>query len=273
MAVNEVIYNGETLISLKEDTVTPETLAEGATAHSADGRMITGTMKSGGSSVQTDWNQTDETAPDFLKNKPFGDGYIVVLEEQEIAFDSEMGGHIAFPIARIEDGDTLIIVYEGNSYECIAALNEGIGGICFGNFAFLGADDNTGEPFFGAYMLGMLMFLFEDEATHTMSLSRVGINKLRSEYVETYSEFYTFDFDKYIYTDISCVNKATQTDILTAAKKGHIRLVHKIADFELSVSTVLYAPIMEQSDFFVLAYNLAGSEIVEYRTAEYTPET
>ena len=27
----------------------------------------------GGTSVQTDWNQTDETAPDFLKNKPFGD--------------------------------------------------------------------------------------------------------------------------------------------------------------------------------------------------------
>lgn len=27
----------------------------------------------GGSSVQTDWNQMDETAPDFLKNKPFWD--------------------------------------------------------------------------------------------------------------------------------------------------------------------------------------------------------
>jgi hypothetical protein len=27
----------------------------------------------GGSSVQTDWDQADETAPDFLKNKPFGD--------------------------------------------------------------------------------------------------------------------------------------------------------------------------------------------------------
>lgn len=30
-------------------------------------------MTSGGGSVQTDWNQTDETAADFLKNKPFGE--------------------------------------------------------------------------------------------------------------------------------------------------------------------------------------------------------
>lgn len=45
MAVNEVVYNGETLIDLKNDTVTPETLAEGATAHDATGAIITGTAK------------------------------------------------------------------------------------------------------------------------------------------------------------------------------------------------------------------------------------
>ena len=48
MAVNKVIYNtddGEhTLIDLTEDTVTAATLAEGATAHSASGETIVGTM-------------------------------------------------------------------------------------------------------------------------------------------------------------------------------------------------------------------------------------
>lgn len=44
MAVNEVIYNGETLIDLKEDTVTPQTLAEGVTAHDASGNLVVGTM-------------------------------------------------------------------------------------------------------------------------------------------------------------------------------------------------------------------------------------
>lgn len=42
MAVNEVIYNGETLISLTSDTVTADTLASGYTAHNSAGEVITG---------------------------------------------------------------------------------------------------------------------------------------------------------------------------------------------------------------------------------------
>lgn len=52
MAVNKVIINtagGEqTLIDLTGDSVTPETLAEGVTAHDASGAQIVGTMQAGG---------------------------------------------------------------------------------------------------------------------------------------------------------------------------------------------------------------------------------
>lgn len=48
MAVNKVIYNTvdgeEILMDLTNDTVTPQTLAKGATAHDASGEEITGTM-------------------------------------------------------------------------------------------------------------------------------------------------------------------------------------------------------------------------------------
>lgn len=44
MAVNKVEYGGETLIDLTEDSVTPETLAEGQTAHNARGEKIVGTL-------------------------------------------------------------------------------------------------------------------------------------------------------------------------------------------------------------------------------------
>lgn len=48
MAVNKVVYNtengAEVLIDLTNDSVTPETLAEGATAHDASGNTITGTL-------------------------------------------------------------------------------------------------------------------------------------------------------------------------------------------------------------------------------------
>ena len=48
MAINKVVYSGNTLIDLTQDTVTPETLAEGATAHNASGERIVGTMSGGG---------------------------------------------------------------------------------------------------------------------------------------------------------------------------------------------------------------------------------
>jgi hypothetical protein len=42
--VSKVEYGGRTLVDLTNDTVTPETLAEGATAHGANGERIVGTM-------------------------------------------------------------------------------------------------------------------------------------------------------------------------------------------------------------------------------------
>lgn len=73
MAVNKVNVNGETVIDLTGDTVIPETLLEGRTAHAANGEVITGTMPMGGSGAQADWNETDPESPAYLKNKPFGE--------------------------------------------------------------------------------------------------------------------------------------------------------------------------------------------------------
>lgn len=44
MGVNQVLYGDEVLVDLTGDTVTPTTLAEGVTAHGADGERIVGTM-------------------------------------------------------------------------------------------------------------------------------------------------------------------------------------------------------------------------------------
>lgn len=49
---NQVIVNGETILDLRSDTVTPETLQKGYTAHDKSGTKITGTLEassSGGS--------------------------------------------------------------------------------------------------------------------------------------------------------------------------------------------------------------------------------
>lgn len=44
MAVNKVALNGEVKLDLTADTVTPQTLLKGKTAHNASGELITGTM-------------------------------------------------------------------------------------------------------------------------------------------------------------------------------------------------------------------------------------
>jgi hypothetical protein len=44
MGANKITYYGKVLIDLTSDTVTPETLAEGVTAHDKSGAKITGTM-------------------------------------------------------------------------------------------------------------------------------------------------------------------------------------------------------------------------------------
>lgn len=45
MSVNKVAVNGETIIDLTEDSVTPETLIKGTTAHNKAGEPITGSLE------------------------------------------------------------------------------------------------------------------------------------------------------------------------------------------------------------------------------------
>lgn len=44
---NHVIVNGETILDLRSDTVTPDKLAEGIKAHDKSGAPIVGTMSGG----------------------------------------------------------------------------------------------------------------------------------------------------------------------------------------------------------------------------------
>lgn len=47
MAVNRVVYGTKILIDLTSDTVTPDVLFKGCTAHKADGTIIVGTAFEG----------------------------------------------------------------------------------------------------------------------------------------------------------------------------------------------------------------------------------
>lgn len=84
MAVNKVEYYGRVLIDLTEDTVTPETLAKGITAHTATGEKITGTMESGAgedlTAVIAEQAELIEELSTALDNKASGGGNATPLE-------------------------------------------------------------------------------------------------------------------------------------------------------------------------------------------------
>ena len=65
---NQVIVNGETILDLRSDTVTPETLQKGYTAHDKSGTKITGTLEASSlqsKSVTYTSNGTDTITPDI----------------------------------------------------------------------------------------------------------------------------------------------------------------------------------------------------------------
>ena len=62
---NKVVVNGETILDLTQDTVTPATLAKGITAHDKSGAPITGTMEA---SAGGDYNIAATTNSDGTQN-------------------------------------------------------------------------------------------------------------------------------------------------------------------------------------------------------------
>ena len=83
MAINKVQITTEngvrTLVDLTGDTVTPETLAEGVTAHDASGEIIVGTMRSGEDleAVLTEQAELIDTLQATLNHKASGEGGVV----------------------------------------------------------------------------------------------------------------------------------------------------------------------------------------------------
>ena len=119
MAINEVIFGGQTLMSLKGDTVTPADLTEGVTAHDASGNLIVGTaargLPVGFEYLQTNPNVQAGSLPmvgglwsrtiyadlwAWVQNQP---GYLISESEWQALAESNNG---AVPFYSTGDGST-----------------------------------------------------------------------------------------------------------------------------------------------------------------------
>lgn len=145
MAVNKIIYNGETLVDLTSDTVTADDLAAGVTATGADGKPVVGLLPK----VTIDTELSD-TSTNPVQNKTITAALsnldIDVATNDEIDNALNVAGSGDLPttggIVPIAMGGT------GATTTAGARTNLGVSATAdFANIAFSGAyDDLTGKP-------------------------------------------------------------------------------------------------------------------------------
>lgn len=127
------------------------------------------------SGVQPDWNQNDETAADYVKNRPFytGDPVETVLVEESTATFTEDNGLYSAQVPstfEVTVGETYKVSWDGTTYECTCVpFNETR---AIGNLSIPGAGSDTGEPFIVIIIdSGIVIVTTDTSASHTFSIS------------------------------------------------------------------------------------------------------
>ena len=126
--------------------------------------------------VQPDWNQNDETAADYVKNRPFYTGNpveTVLVEESTVTFDKNGGLYMAkFPSTfEATVGETYKVSWDGAAYECTCVNFNGE--LIIGNLSIVGEGSDTGEPFIMGILNGkeIQIIIADPSASHTFSIS------------------------------------------------------------------------------------------------------
>lgn len=222
-----------------------------------------------GGSVQSDWNQNDETAADFIKNKPFGNKEVVLLEEQTFT-PIEEGND--FPLNwRPATGDVATVEFDGEAYELEVIDFSGLPFV--GNGVFQGLDD-TGEPFGVLWTPEALVVMSMDvSANHTIFIKCAYAQKIPAKYSDNITKVYVPLINPsaapHIYLDVFMESAMTKADLESAMQKGVIVATQPGFGITVYVSVVIEEP---EKDYAYIALCFGGNEYLFY-TAEYTPET
>ena len=95
---------------------------------------------------QADWQQNDETANDYVKNRPGGyDVLTEILPETTLNF-TDSNNLTLTNCPPIEVGKKYIVTFDGTEYELVGKLGN-IDYACIGNESFTWGSIDTGEPF------------------------------------------------------------------------------------------------------------------------------
>ena len=131
------------------------------------------------SGAQPDWNQNDDTKPDYVKNRPFYTGdrvETVFVEESTVSFadqgDGLYGAQVQSTFEAIV-GKLYKVYWDGTTYECACIDVSVMPCPIIGNLSIIGMGSDTGEPFaMGVFNgEGIQITTTDTSASHTFSIS------------------------------------------------------------------------------------------------------
>ena len=125
---------------------------------------------------QSDWAENDETAPGYVKNRPFytGDPVETVLVEESTVTFANANGTIYMGQIRSNFeatvGELFEVYWDGTTYEspCVNFR----GSLFIGNLSITGVGSDTGEPFLMYVVngMGIEIYTLDTSASHTFSI-------------------------------------------------------------------------------------------------------
>ena len=150
-----------------------------------------------GGGVQADYNQNDSAAADYIKNRPFYEGIIAVLEqtfttsvqpiegEPDLNFWETTDSKIPFI-----EGETVKVLFNGTEYT--ETVKKKFGSILYvGNIYIFTREeaDNTGEPFAVANTSitalgdGTAIITEQPQTNATIKVEKIGVKKMPAKYL------------------------------------------------------------------------------------------
>ena len=225
--------------------------------------------------VSPDWNQNDETAADYVKNRPggyYGDPVETVLvEESTVTFTGDGGGNAyigEIPSTFVATvGDTYKVSWDGTVYGC-TCVDNGNGIPVIGNLSIIGVGSDTGEPFLisAPGNGGIIMLTADTSASHTFSISGIGapeVVKIDKKYLvqpdwnqndETAADYVK---NRPFYTEGS-VGAALLNSISISCSNGYYKSNNLTKNFEEGAS---YVVTWDDTEYECVAYYAAGPNV------------
>lgn len=137
------------MASISELLNTIKNAVYGREVRSAIHDAILLTYKDSTEAKQSDWEQNNESAVNYVENRPFWKETISsngeILKETNISFNMEMSSVVGIGTGNIKEGGVYIVLWNGKSYECTAFVQNK--SVMLGNSSLLGGSNDTGEPF------------------------------------------------------------------------------------------------------------------------------